>query len=196
MLSNLDLPRKEHNSDGTSIERTTREWARNIVPSDGTYAHFDVVNGGTDQKCYLRFPPHHQEVANGALEEYRKRHYPFTQREARFRSDIGPPPTIHLSKHVIANLELSAIPVLPSPMSIDKASTGDSSAASYASNTTVSSVSQATHSPTPQESTQKQHTPSNSVIDIDPDDDITTATTETAPSKASAGRLSTSSAKI
>ena len=79
LLSNLDRPCKEHNSDGTSIERTTREWARNIKTSDGTYVQFDVVNGGTDQKCYLLFPPQHQEVANVALEEYRKRLYPFTQ---------------------------------------------------------------------------------------------------------------------
>jgi hypothetical protein len=102
-LSNLDRIRKEYNSDGTSIEHKTREWARNIKASDGTYAQCNVVNGGTDQKRYL--PPQHQDAANVALEVYQKRLYPFTQREARFRSDIGPPPTIHLSKHVTANIE-------------------------------------------------------------------------------------------
>jgi hypothetical protein len=119
MLSNLDRIRKEYNADGTFLERTTRDWARTIKATDGNYAQCDVVNGGTDQKCYLLFPPQHQATANVALEEY-----PFTQREARFRSDIGPPPTIHLSKHVIANIELmkklSALSVTASPMPIDK----------------------------------------------------------------------------
>ena len=54
LLSNLDRVRKEHNADGTVTERSTRDWARNIRTLDGSeYAQCDVVNGGTDQLCYL-----------------------------------------------------------------------------------------------------------------------------------------------
>jgi hypothetical protein len=200
MLSNLDRTRKEYNPDGISIARTTREWARNIKASDGNYAQCDVVNGGTDQKCYLLFPPYHEQAANVALEEYRKRLYPFTQREARFRSDIGPPPTVHLSKHVIANIDfmkkLSSNPPSGSPLPIDQASNGASSADSFVSGTTVSSVSQATIPITPQESPPQQNRQTDPVVDNDPEDDKTTASTETAPSKVSAGRLSASAAKL
>jgi hypothetical protein len=92
--------------------------------------------------------------------------------------------------------KLSAIPVLASPMPIDKASTYDSSADSLASDTTVSSVSHATHSPTTPESPQNQTGNSNIALDDDLADDTTSASTETAPSKVSAGRMSTSSAKL
>ena len=199
MLSNLDRTRKEYNPDGTSIERTTREWAHNIKASDGKFAQCDVVNGGTDQKCYLLFTPQHEQAANMALEEYRKRLYPFTQQEARFRSDIGPPPTVHLSKHVIANIDfmkkLSSNPPSASPLPIDQASNGASSADSFISGTTVSSVSQATTPMTPRESPPQQNRQNNPEVD-DSEDDRTTASTETAPSKVSAGRLSASAAKL
>ena len=106
LLSNLDRPRKEYLPDGKSIERTTREWARSITNLEGDgLAQCDVVNGGTDQLCYLLFPPQHTEAASLALEDYRRRLYPFSQRESKFRDSIGPPPVIHLSKSVIANLE-------------------------------------------------------------------------------------------
>ena len=80
-LTNLDRPRKEYNRDGTFVERTTREWARNIRPSDGTrYAHCDVVNGGDDQLCFLLFPPKDKKAAHAAFDDYKQRLYPFTQR--------------------------------------------------------------------------------------------------------------------
>ena len=69
------------------------------------YAQCDVVNGGDDQRCYLLFPPKDKEAAQQALDAYQRRLYPFTQREAKFREEVGPPPVVHLSKRVIANLD-------------------------------------------------------------------------------------------
>jgi hypothetical protein len=63
-LTNLDTIRKEHQLDGTVIERTTREWARSIKTSDGNEsAQGDVVNGGMDQFAYLLFTPPHLEAS-------------------------------------------------------------------------------------------------------------------------------------
>ena len=105
LLSNLDRIRKEYYPDGRIVERTTREWARNIKNLEGDgLAQRDVVNG-LDQLCYLLFTPENREAATNALEAYRRRLYPFSQREAQFRESIGPPPFIHMSKSVIANLE-------------------------------------------------------------------------------------------
>ena len=71
LLSNLDRVRKEYNTDGTVTERTTREWTRKIrTTDDSNYAQCDVVNGGTDQLCYLLFPPKDKEAAEQALEAY------------------------------------------------------------------------------------------------------------------------------
>lgn len=65
-----------------------------------------MVNGGIHLLAYLLFLPHHAEAAAVASEEYRKRLYPFKQqREAKFRSSIGPTAKVTLSKNVIANLE-------------------------------------------------------------------------------------------
>ena len=121
LLSNLDQVRKEYNSDGSITERTsTRDWTRNIRTTDGQgYAQCDVVNGGTDQLCYLLFPPKDKDAAQAALDAYRRRLYPFTQREAQFRADVGSPPAIVLSKRVIANLDF--IKKLSSPASKAKA---------------------------------------------------------------------------
>ena len=105
LLSNLDRIRKEYYPDGRIVERTTREWAWNIKNLEGDgLAQRDVVNG-LDQLCYLLFTPENREAATNALEAYRRRLYPFSQREAQFRESIGPPPFIHMSKSVIANLE-------------------------------------------------------------------------------------------
>ena len=73
LLSNLDRIRKEYNTtDGTVTECTTCESARSIKTIDGNaYAQCDVVNGGTDQRCYLLFPPNDKEAAQQALEAYR-----------------------------------------------------------------------------------------------------------------------------
>jgi hypothetical protein len=203
LLKNLDKPRKEHHSNGVVIERSTREWSKNIKTHDGSgYANCDVVNGGTDQLAYLLFSPQHESVASAALEQYRRLLYPFTQREAQFRSRIGPPPVVHLSTSVIANLEFikrlsSQTSKSCTPTNVS-APTNQSFDNSSASSTTVSSVSQATRPVTPAESVRQQSSErtQSSDFSVQSDDESTTASTVTATSKASDGRMSTSSAKI
>ena len=157
LLSNLDRVRKEYNTDGTVTERTTREWARSIQTIDGrSYAQCDVVNGGTDQRCYLLFPPRDKEAAQQALDAYRRRLYPFTQREAKFREDVGPPPAVHLSNRVIANLDF--IKRLSSDTNTEEKSAvrTDNNDNSETTASSVSSVSQVTRPPTPGESLRKR----------------------------------------
>jgi hypothetical protein len=200
LLTNLDTIRKEYQPDGTVLERSTRAWARSIKTLDGKEsAQCDVVNGGTDQLAYLLFTPPQFKAANDALDAYRKRLYPFKQREEQFRASIGPPTVVHLSRHVIANLEFMK------RLSSDHASGAstceqeppDNHSAS-GSGSTVSSVSQATCPPTSAESVQKQfglRTPG-TAFSVD-DDESTTASTNTSSSKPnSTGRLSTNSAKV
>ena len=230
LLSNLDRVRKEYNSDGSITERTTREWARNIRTLDGQgYAQCDVVNGGTDQLCYLLFPPKDKDAAQSALDAYRRRLYPFTQREAQFRAAVGPPPAIILSKRVIANLDF--IKKLSSPASQAKASeataseatasevtasedmasadtasedtaseanTSQSTSKADSTNSSISSVSQATRPPTPGESLRKRYRDRDKASEASQDSVNSSASTtaSTTASHQSPGRLSVSSAKF
>ena len=106
LINNLDTVRTEFFPDGTQMERTTRDWAASIVSATGTEsAHVDVVNGGYDQKSFLLMAPQHEDTVRKAFEEYRRRVFPFSIREERFRDAIGPPPTvIHVVSKVNANL--------------------------------------------------------------------------------------------
>ena len=60
-ITELDAARVERMPDGTTIERSTREWALQLLLPDAvTSAHCDVVNGGPDRQIYLLVPqPHH-----------------------------------------------------------------------------------------------------------------------------------------
>ena len=168
------------------------------------FAQCDVVNGGTDQLAYLLFTPPHLEAATLALEAYRKRLYPFKQREAQFRDNVGPPPFVHLSKSVIANIDFmkrlsssNASRASPSTSVSAVSSPDNSSTASSVSGTTASSTSQVTRPLTPAESLRQQYSQRTGHSEsTNFEDDSTTASTATAPSKVSDGRMSTSSAKI
>jgi hypothetical protein len=103
-LTNLDTLRIEHLEDGKTVKRSTREWASSIKLADGTDAKCDVVNGGLDQKAYLLFPGKHEEAVKKAWDEYKQRVFPFNEREARYRENIGPPLTIHINPKLVANL--------------------------------------------------------------------------------------------
>lgn len=105
MINNLDTIRTELFPDGTKMERTTRDWAASILSAEGNKsAHVDVVNGGYDQKSFLLMAPQHEAMARQAFEEYRRRVFPFSIREERFREAIGPPPAvIHVFSKVNAN---------------------------------------------------------------------------------------------
>ncbi|KAI2489408.1 hypothetical protein MHU86_25177 [Fragilaria crotonensis] len=131
MINNLDTIRTEFFPDGTKMERTTRDWAATILSADGSEsAHVDVVNGGYDQKSFLLMAPQHEVTVRQAFEEYRRRVFPFSVREERFRDAIGPPPSvIHVFTKV--NENLSSIDKLFSSTVSWKQSTaqGDESAA-------------------------------------------------------------------
>jgi Mg2+ and Co2+ transporter CorA len=201
LLSNLDRVRKEYNTDGTVTERTTREWARSIKTLDGSaYAQCDVVNGGTDQRCYLLFPSKDKEAAQQELDAYRRRLYPFTQREAKFREDVGPPPVVHLSKRVIANLDF--IKRLSSDSTNEEKSeaptvTNDNSKSTTSS---VSSVSQVTRPPTSGDTLRKRYREVDKQYEESlASDDSSTSTTDstvTDTTKNTTGRISVSSAKF
>ena len=207
LISNLDKPRKEYNSDGTILERTTREWARSIKNLDGTSTQCDVVNGGSDQLSYLLFLPQHAEAATLALESYRRRLYPFKQREEKFRESIGPPSSIQMSRSVIANLDF--IKRLSTSSQQSETSTNASDPKDTTSTVTPDSemtdTSTSTLPPTPAESLRNLYRQRSNTSDSietpsatsDDDDELTSASTATdSSSKLSAGRMSTSSAKI
>ena len=204
LLSNLDLTRKEHFPDGRIVERTTREWARTIKNLEGDgLAQCDVVNGGLDQLCYLLFTPQHREAATIALEEYRRRLYPFNQREARFRESIGPPPFIQMSKSVIANLDfikqLSSSNTVRSSSEASSDLNENSTAATPESGITDSSFTKVPRPPTSAESLRLLYSQRAAISDLrntSSDDDSTKASTATAQSQLSDGRMSTSSAKF
>jgi hypothetical protein len=104
---------------------------------------------------------------------------------------------------VIANLDFikrlsSQISKASTPINVS-ASTNHASDTSSASGTTVSSVSQVTRPITPAESVRQQEFSERTQspdYSVQSDDNSTTSSTVTATSKASEGRLTTSSAKI
>lgn len=76
-INHLDQQRVEYNDDGTTIVRSTREWATSLTEQDGhTPALCDVVNGTTDQKSYLLAPNHYWDQAQQHWRNYKSRLYP------------------------------------------------------------------------------------------------------------------------
>ena len=210
LLSNLDRPRTEHLEDGSQIERTTREWARSIMNGPAS-AKCDVVNGGTDQKAYLLFPPESGDAVYIALQGYRQSLYPFTLREARYREQVGPATSVQLSTKVIANLDF--MKKLSTEMSGNSTASAtehnsqagqsaDTAATSksvppFSTTSSVSDVSQATMPPTPAESLRQQYRVHDqgqdaSTVATEPSD----SSRSTSPSKLSSSRMSTTSAKL
>ena len=202
LVSNLDKPRIEHHPDGSIVERTTREWARNIKSLDGKeYAKCDVVNGGTDQLSYLIFPPKSGPAAHAALEQYRKLLHPFQQREARYRDKVGPAKGAHFSRKVIANLDF--MKKLSSDISTQSMASNPSSRAhsttSYASNSTTSSVSAPSQVLPPiiqPESPSLQYRERDQSDTDTVDTDMSDTSRSTSPSKLSSDRMSTTSARF
>ena len=198
LLRNLDRVRKEFQVDGTIIERTAREWARNLKTSEGISMQADVVNGGDDLLCYLVFPSAFAEEAARAVDQYRNVLYPFTQREARFRESVGPPPEIHFSKRVIANLDFVKRRIAARQQS-NPAAAALSTAVSAS---TTSSVSQASRPMTPVESLRQRYRQINpsseefSVSSSTSDASNSTSSTTAASSKQSNGQLSSQSAQL
>ena len=209
LLSNLDRPRTEHCPDGSKIERTTREWARSIMNGSAS-AKCDVVNGGTDQKAYLLFPPESGDAVYIALQEYRQSLYPFTQREARYREQVGPATSVQFSTKVIANLEfMKKLSTDMSGKSVASATEQNSqsgqstetapskAAPSNSTTSSVSEVSQATMPPTSAESLRQQYRVHDQGQDASTvDTEHSDSSRSTSPSKLSSSRMSTTSAKL
>ncbi|KAI2503244.1 hypothetical protein MHU86_11181 [Fragilaria crotonensis] len=94
-ITNIDTLRSEHFPNGTTKERSTREWCLSLTEADSTTSiKCDVVNGGYDQKAYMLVPPQHYERVLSEFSDYKGRVFPFRQREERFRSSIGRPPAV------------------------------------------------------------------------------------------------------
>jgi hypothetical protein len=90
---------------------------------------------------FLLMAPQHVATVKAAFEQYRRRVFPFTQREERFRDSIGPPPpVIHVDSKVNANL--SFIDLFSSTESWKKS---DNSTSAEAESHTDSSVSPELH---------------------------------------------------
>ena len=106
-VSNLDRVRTEYYSDGSTIERTTRQWASSIQTTNGnTSALCDVVNGGPDRKAYLLVPRHYYSDVQHQYRAYKLSLQPIEQREARFRNTIpGLPEVIHITPSMQSNLD-------------------------------------------------------------------------------------------
>ena len=104
--NNLGTTCHKYFPDGTTIERTVRDWAFTVLSTDlSEPAHCNVVNGFFDQKAYLLMAPQHEFALKASSEAYRSRIFPFRQREERFRESIGPlPSVIKVDSKVVANI--------------------------------------------------------------------------------------------
>ena len=95
--NNLGTTCHKYFPDGTTIERTVRDWAFTVLSTDlSEPAHCNVVNGVFDQKAYLLMAPKHEFALKASFEAYRSRTFPFRQREERFWESIGPLPSVKL----------------------------------------------------------------------------------------------------
>ena len=105
-IMHLDQPRLEYFADGTTQERSTREWATSLTLPDGTTpALCDTVNGTNDRQAYLVAPRHYLEAAQKQWSEYRSRLSPPRHREARFHDSVpNLPNTTHINTEVQANV--------------------------------------------------------------------------------------------
>jgi hypothetical protein len=88
VVQNVDRLRTEYNSNGNS-ERSTREWATNLQDEKGNHLKCDAENGGDNRKAQLLVPLSHLELAKKALEAYKERVSPFSQRENIFSNLVS-----------------------------------------------------------------------------------------------------------
>ena len=106
-ITQLDKEFMETMDDGSTLERTTREWATSLFLADGvTSARCDVVNGSPDQQLYLLVPQPYFDEIKEALRVYRVRLNLLGQRESRFRDSLPDlPSVIHVDVSTQANLD-------------------------------------------------------------------------------------------
>ena len=106
-ITELDVTRVEQMPNGTTMERSTRDWALQLTLSDEvTSARCDTVNGGPDRQLYILVPrPHYDEVRE-ALSAYGLRLNLLGERETRFRDSLPDlPSVIHIDVSTQSNLD-------------------------------------------------------------------------------------------
>lgn len=105
-VNHLDQRRTEFNADGTTRERSAREWMSTIMaPDNSSPALCDVVNGHLDHKAYLLVPSHYLDVATRAWRHYKLSLYPPSHREASFCDNLlGLPDVIHIQAEMQAHV--------------------------------------------------------------------------------------------
>jgi hypothetical protein len=105
-INHLDQTRVEYNEDGTTTERSTREWASKILATDNiSSALCNMVNGPPDHKAYLLVPSQYFQTVQQEWWTYKSRLYPPNKREARYRDNLpGLPDVIHIQAEIKANV--------------------------------------------------------------------------------------------
>ena len=105
----LDKIRVEYWADGTTIERTTREWALSLTLPDGTAAQCDIGTGGSDKPTCLLIPAAFSAVIKPLVKAYKESIHTVSRREARYRENIPDlPDVIHITSNVQSNLDFMA----------------------------------------------------------------------------------------
>ena len=108
-IFHVDQQRIEYNSDGTTTQRSTREWAGTLALPDGSTALCDVANGSKDKKAVLLVPAHYLDQAKTELRLYRMRLAPHSHREAKFRESVMDlPDEIHIQTSAASNIAFMA----------------------------------------------------------------------------------------
>ena len=106
-VTHLDQVRIEYHEDGTTTQRSTREWIASLKEKDGTTSALcDAVNGTNDNKAYLVTPSHYFQRAQYHWQQYKSRLFPPNHREARFRDNLpGLPDVIVIRTEIQANVQ-------------------------------------------------------------------------------------------
>lgn len=74
IITHLDIARVEQMPDGSTLERSTRDWAMQHTLADGiTNAQCDIVNGSSDHNAYLLVPTPHYDDIKEAFKAYQLR---------------------------------------------------------------------------------------------------------------------------
>ena len=78
LVTNIDRLRTEYNSQKSTLERTTREWAESLTDVRGKSLQCDVENGGNNRAVLLLVPKENMPMATRALRAYNERIPPST----------------------------------------------------------------------------------------------------------------------
>ena len=106
-ISHLDQLRNEYYDDGRIIQRSTRDWILSLKNADGSSAHCDAINGGSERKAWLLCPHNFLTQAQEEWRCYRSRLYPPSHREARYYESVaGLPDLRNIRIEIATNVSL------------------------------------------------------------------------------------------